>query len=85
MSKKESGIPDLKNEVRALQTQYNEITELRDLGRKVIQLKDELIWKKVEEIENQLNPINEMLTKITDSLPTIVERIAKEQVKCPLP
>ena len=47
ITKKERTIPDVKAQVRHLKNQYDEITELRDMGRKVSQLKDELIWSKV--------------------------------------
>ena len=61
ISKKERTIPDVKAQVRHLRSQYDEITELRDMGRKVSQLKDELIWSKVwnsldaDQILNMLN------------------------------
>jgi len=80
IKKKEQSVPDVKNQVRHLQNQYNEITELRDLGKKVSLLKDELIWSKVEEIEEELNPIQKNLTKLNDSLPQFQEKIAREQV-----
>ena len=47
IAKKERTIPDVRAQVRHLKSQYDEITELRDMGKKVSQLKDELIWSKV--------------------------------------
>ncbi|XP_063676728.1 structural maintenance of chromosomes protein 6-like isoform X2 [Bolinopsis microptera] len=51
IAKKERTIPDVRAQVRHLKSQYDEITELRDMGKKVSQLKDELIWSKALETE----------------------------------
>ncbi|KAL5265398.1 hypothetical protein ACHWQZ_G006196 [Mnemiopsis leidyi] len=81
ISKKERTIPDVKAQVRHLRSQYDEITELRDMGRKVSQLKDELIWSKVKEIEDEQIPIQRSIDKLNSHLPKVEQEIAKAQDK----